>query len=56
MKLKILSDNTLSSDKKHLSRVAWEFSRTPDDSTPLDTILSIDAPVNEIPSVVMSVE
>ena len=56
MKLEIISDDRLSSDGKNLSRVAWELSRTPDDTTPLDTILSIDAPVNEIPSVVMSVE
>jgi hypothetical protein len=51
MKIKIISD-----DRKNLSRVAWELSRSPDDTTPLKTILSIDAPVNEIPSVVMSIE
>tara|TARA_R100001163_G_scaffold58350_1_gene46630 strand:+ start:607 stop:1680 length:1074 start_codon:yes stop_codon:yes gene_type:complete len=55
MKIEIISDNRVSSGK-NLSRVAWELSRSPDDATPLDTILSIDAPVNEIPSIVMSVE
>ena len=56
MKIKIISDDRFSSENKHLSRIAWELSRSPDDTTPLDTILSIDAPVNEVPSVVMSVE
>ena len=56
MKIKIISDDRVSSEDKHLSRIAWELSRSPDDTTPLDTILSIDAPVNEVPSVVMSVE
>ena len=55
MKIEIISDDRVSSGK-NLSRVAWELSRSPDDTTPLDTILSIDAPVNEIPSVVMSVQ
>ena len=55
MKIEIISDDRVSSGK-NLSRVAWELSRSPDDTTPLDTILSIDAPVNEIPSIVMSVE
>ena len=55
MKIEIISDDRVSSGKK-LSRVAWELSRSPDDTTPLDTILSIDAPVNEIPSIVMSVQ
>ena len=56
MKIEIISDDRVSSEGKNLSRVAWELSRSPDDTTPLDTILSIDAPVNEIPSIVMSVE
>ena len=55
MKIEIISDDRVSSGK-NLSRVAWELSRSPDDTTPLDTILSIDAPVNEIPSIVMSVQ
>ena len=55
MKIEIISDDRASSGK-NLSRVAWELSRSPDDTTPLDTILSIDAPVNEIPSIVMSVQ
>jgi hypothetical protein len=55
MKITIISSNT-NIGKKNLSRIAWELSRTPDDTTPLDTILSIDAPVNEIPSVVLSIE
>lgn len=55
MKIEIISDDRISSGK-NLSRVAWELSRSPDDATPLDTILSIDAPVNEIPSIVMSIE
>ena len=55
MKITIISSNT-NVGKKNLSRIAWELSRTPDDTTPLDTILSIDAPVNEIPSVVLSIE
>ena len=55
MKIEIISDDRVSSGK-NLSRVAWELSRSPDDTTPLDTILSIDAPVNEIPSIVMSIE
>tara|TARA_R110002020_G_scaffold264508_2_gene479278 strand:- start:1496 stop:2572 length:1077 start_codon:yes stop_codon:yes gene_type:complete len=55
MKIEIISDDRMSSGK-NLSRVAWELSRSPDDATPLDTILSIDAPVNEIPSIVMSIE
>tara|TARA_R110002020_G_scaffold85119_1_gene210241 strand:- start:1753 stop:2832 length:1080 start_codon:yes stop_codon:yes gene_type:complete len=56
MKIEIISDDRLDSSQKNLSRVAWELSRSPDDKTPLDTILSIDAPVNEVPSIVMSVE
>ena len=56
MKIEIISDDRLDSSQKHLSRVAWELSRSPDDATPMDTILSIDAPVNEIPSIVISVE
>jgi len=56
MKIEIISDDRVSSEGKNLSRVAWELSRSPDDTTPLDTILSIDAPVNEIPSIVMSIE
>jgi len=55
MKIEILSDDRVAGDL-NLSRLAWELSRSPDDTTPLDTILSIDAPVNEIPSIVMSVE
>ena len=55
MKIEIISEDRVSSGK-NLSRVAWELSRSPDDTTPLDTILSIDAPVNEIPSIVMSIE
>ena len=55
MKIEIISDDR-EIGEKHLSRISWELSRSPDDKTPLDTILSIDAPVNEIPSVVMSVE
>jgi len=55
MKIEIISDDRVSSGK-NLSRIAWELSRSPDDTTPLDTILSIDAPVNEIPSIVMSVQ
>jgi len=55
MKIEIISDDRVSSGK-NLSRVAWELSRSSDDTTPLDTILSIDAPVNEIPSIVMSVQ
>ena len=55
MKIKLISSN-INSGKKNLSRIAWELSRSPDDATPLDTILSIDAPVNEIPSVVLSIE
>jgi hypothetical protein len=63
MKIQIISNDfeytelsMLYGERKHLSRVAWELSRSRDDTTPLDTILSIDAPVNEIPSVVLSVE
>ena len=54
MKIEIISEDT--GDSKHLSRLCWELSRSPDDTTPLDTILSIDAPVNEIPSYVIGVE
>ena len=57
MKIEIISDDryvlkTSSTDKsyKHLAREAWELSRSKDDETPLNRILSIDAPVNEIPS------
>ncbi len=56
MELEIISSNLENYDNKHLSRIAWELSRSPDDTTPLDTILSIDAPVNEVPSVVLSVQ
>ena len=60
MKIEILSKSTesqnSSQNSKHLSRLCWELSRSPDDTTPLDTILSIDAPVNEIASYVFSVE
>ena len=51
-----LQENFKNSKNTHLSRHCWELSRSPDDTTPLDTILSIDAPVNEIPSYVISVE
>ena len=56
MELEIISSNLENYDNIHLSRIAWELSRSPDDTTPLDTILSIDAPVNEVPSVVLSVQ
>lgn len=36
-------------DGSHLSRVAWEESRSKQDPTSLINILSIDAPVNELP-------
>jgi hypothetical protein len=55
MKIEIISDDRYVEDN-NLSRVAWELSRSPDDETPLDTILAIDAPVNEIPSVVLGIE
>lgn len=42
-------------DVKHLSRLAWELSRSVDDATPLESILAIDAPVNELPSVVLNI-
>lgn len=56
MKLEIISQDTDYEKSTHLSRHCWELSRSPDDTTPLETILSIDAPVNEIPSFVVGVE
>ena len=63
MKIKIISDDRYSRTEgdhvfgpTHLSRVAWDLSRSPDDPTPLNKILSIDAPVNEIPSMVLNIE
>jgi|TARA_R110002020_G_scaffold48763_5_gene138988 hypothetical protein len=68
MKIDIISDDRLvkvselewdppaGKENKNLSRLCWELSRSPDDKTPLDTILSIDAPVNEIPSYVLNIE
>tara|TARA_R100001224_G_scaffold58986_2_gene34931 strand:- start:1219 stop:2304 length:1086 start_codon:yes stop_codon:yes gene_type:complete len=58
MRLEIISEDTehQGARKTHLSRHCWELSRSPDDTTPLETILSIDAPVNEIPSFVIGVE
>jgi|TARA_R110002020_G_scaffold20151_3_gene69034 hypothetical protein len=63
MRIEIISDDryilkTSSIDKsyKHLAREAWELSRSKDDETPLNRILSIDAPVNEIPSLVLNIE
>ena len=60
LKIEIISedieDNLPMSPAKHLSRLCWELSRSPDDTTPLETILSIDAPVNEIPSFVLNIE
>ena len=61
MRIEIISEDEVKVDDlgikgTHLSRHCWELSRSPDDRTPLDTILSIDAPVNEIPSYVIGVE
>jgi hypothetical protein len=55
MIINIISEDTIT-EKKHIARLCWELSRSPDDETPLGTILSIDAPVNEIPSYVLNVE
>ena len=55
MIINIISEDTIA-EKKHIARLCWELSRSPDDETPLDTILSIDAPVNEIPSYVLNIE
>ena len=58
MKVDIISQDTDYEGAKttHLARHCWELSRSPDDTTPLETILSIDAPVNEIPSFVLGIE
>ena len=58
MKLEIISQDVNHEGAKttHIARHCWELSRSPDDTTPLKTILSIDAPVNEIPSFVVGVE
>jgi hypothetical protein len=55
MKIEIISKDIVV-EEKHIARLCWELSRSPDDETPLDTILSIDAPVNEIPSFVLNIE
>jgi hypothetical protein len=55
MKIDIISEDIVV-EEKHIARLCWELSRSPDDETPLDTILSIDAPVNEIPSFVLNIE
>ena len=63
MKIEIISDDryvlktsSIGKSYKHLAREAWELSRSKDDETPLKRILSIDAPVNEIPSLVLNIE
>ena len=63
MKIEIISDDryvcktsSMGKSYKHLAREAWELSRSKDDETPLKRILSIDAPVNEIPSLVLNIE
>jgi hypothetical protein len=55
VKIEIITED-IKHNKAHLSRRCWELSRSPDDTTPLDTILSIDAPVNEMPSFVLNVQ
>lgn len=42
-------------DGRHLSRIAWENSRSPEDETPITDIMTIDAPVNELPSLTLHV-
>lgn len=45
-----------SDDGTHLSRVAWEESRSKNDPASLTDILKIDAPVSEIPSAVFTIQ
>jgi hypothetical protein len=55
MRIEIISKDIVV-QSQHIARLCWELSRSPDDDNPLDTILSIDAPVNEIPSFVLNIE
>lgn len=50
------SFNKYSADGTHLSRVAWEESRSKNDPASLTDILKIDAPVSEIPSAVFTIQ
>ena len=58
MQIRLVSENIIekswSGDTRHLSDVAWVDSRH-DDGTKLTDILKNDLPVNDIPSVVLSI-
>lgn len=55
MKINIVKLNILDNDCVHLSKRAWQHSRTGDTST-LPEILSLNLPANEIPNAVLEVE
>lgn len=48
--------NNFNADNKHISRVAWEESRSKDDPAPLIDILKIDAPCNELPTATFTIQ
>lgn len=54
MKIELVADHRFAGDT-HLSKLAWTGSRH-EDGKLLEDILSIDAPVNEFPSVVLAIE
>ena len=54
MKIEILAENAFDRDGRHLSKVAWDISRNSTDAKLLE-VLAVDAPVNEMPSVVMCI-
>lgn len=56
MKIKLIANSTTTSGNTPLSKVAWCESRSWEDETSLEKILSIDAPVNDFPSLVLNIE